>query len=137
MLISLLMNEIQYGTLINRLKAILIDVLVLVGLCMIATAIFSRFGYVSDTVRMVVFIFIFLLYDPLLTSIFGATIGHLIIGLKIRRVKDITRKLIFPMALIRFIIKGTLGFISLMTISITKKSRAIHDIVAGSVVLQA
>jgi uncharacterized RDD family membrane protein YckC len=131
------MNEIQYGTLINRLKAILIDVLVLVGLCMIATAIFSRIGYVSDTIRMVVFIFIFLLYDPLLTSIFGATIGHLIIGLKIRRAKDITRKLIFPMALIRFIIKGTLGFISLMTISTTKKNRAIHDIVAGSVVLQA
>jgi len=131
------MNEIQYGTLINRLKAILIDVLVLVGLCMIATAIFSRIVYVSDTIRMVVFIFIFLLYDPLLTSIFGATIGHLIIGLKIRRAKDITRKLIFPMALIRFIIKGTLGFISLMTISTTKKNRAIHDIVAGSVVLQA
>jgi len=131
------MNEIQYGTLINRLKAILIDVLVLVGLCMIATAIFSRIGYVSDTIRMVVFIFIFLLYDPLLTSIFGATIGHLIIGLRIRRAKDITRKLIFPMALIRFIIKGTLGFISLMTISTTKKNRAIHDIVAGSVVLQA
>ena len=131
------MNEIQYGTLINRLKAILIDVLVLVGLCMLATAIFSKIGYVSDTIRMVVFIFIFLLYDPLLTSIFGATIGHLIIGLKIRRAKDITRKLIFPMALIRFIIKGTLGFISLMTISTTKKNRAIHDIVAGSVVLQA
>ena len=131
------MNEIKYGTLINRLKAILIDALVLVGLCMIATAIFSRIGYVSDTVRMVVFIFIFLLYDPLFTSIFGATIGHLIIGLKIRRAKDNTRKLIFPMALIRFIIKGTLGFISLMTISITKKNRAIHDIVAGSVVLQA
>lgn len=131
------MNEIKYGTLINRLKAILIDALVLLGLCMIATAVFSRIGYVSDTVRMVVFIFIFLLYDPLFTSIFGATIGHLIIGLRIRRAKDITRKLIFPMALIRFIIKGTLGFISLMTISITKKSRAIHDIVAGSVVLQA
>jgi uncharacterized RDD family membrane protein YckC len=131
------MTEIKYGTLINRLKAILIDALVLLGLCMIATAVFSRIGYVSDTVRMVVFIFIFLLYDPLFTSIFGATIGHLIIGLRIRRAKDITRKLIFPMALIRFIIKGTLGFISLMTISITKKSRAIHDIVAGSVVLQA
>jgi uncharacterized RDD family membrane protein YckC len=131
------MNEIKYGTLINRLKAIIIDALVLMGLCMIATAIFSRIGYVSDTVRMVVFIFIFLLYDPLFTSIFGATIGHLIIGLKIRRAKDNTRKLIFPMALIRFIIKGTLGFISLMTISITKKNRAIHDIVAGSVVLQA
>lgn len=131
------MNEIKYGTLINRLKAILIDALVLLGLCMIATAVFSRIGYVSDTVRMLVFIFIFLLYDPLFTSIFGATIGHLIIGLRIRRAKDITRKLIFPMALIRFIIKGTLGFISLMTISITKKSRAIHDIVAGSVVLQA
>lgn len=131
------MDEIKYGTLINRLKAILIDVLVVVGLCMIATAIFSRIGYVSDPVRMVVFIFIFLLYDPLFTSIFGATIGHLIIGLKIRRAKDITRKLIFPMALIRFIIKGTLGFVSLMTISTTKKNRAIHDIVAGSVVLQA
>jgi uncharacterized RDD family membrane protein YckC len=131
------MNEIKYGTLINRVKAITIDALVITGFCLIAVAIFSQFEYVSDPIRMIVFILIFLLYDPLFTSIFGATIGHLIIGLKIRRAKDITRKLIFPMALIRFIIKGTLGFISLLTISITKKNRAIHDIIAGSVVLQA
>ena len=130
------MTDIKYGTLMNRLKAILIDALVLVGLCLIATSVFSEFKHVSDNVRMVVFIFIFLLYDPLFTCIFGATIGHLIVGLKIRRAKDNSRKLIFPMALVRFIIKGTLGFISLLTISITKKSRAIHDIVAGSVVLE-
>lgn len=131
------MNDTKYGTLLNRIKAILIDGLVIIGFGLVATTILSKFETVGNSVRVIVFLFIFLFYDPLFTSFFGATIGHFIIGLRVRRENDETKKIIFPMALIRFIIKAFLGWLSLLTVSGSKKSKAIHDAIAGSVVLQA
>ena len=131
------MDEMKYGSLINRIKAIIIDGLVLVGFGIITATILSEFENVDDSVRLIIFVFIFLLYDPIFVSIFGATIGHLIIGLKVRRENNITRKIIFPVALVRFTMKVLLGWISLLTVSGNKKSKAIHDTVVDSVVLQA
>ena len=131
------MDEMKYGSLINRVKAIIIDGLVLVGFGIITATILSEFENVDDSVRLIIFVFIFLLYDPIFVSIFGATIGHLIIGLKVRRENNITRKIIFPVALVRFTMKVLLGWISLLTVSGNKKSKAIHDTVVDSVVLQA
>ena len=131
------MDEIKYGSLINRIKAIIIDGLVLVGFGIIATTILSEFENVDDSVRLIIFVFIFLLYDPIFVSIFGATIGHLIIGLKVRRENNLARKIIFPLALVRFTMKVLLGWISLLTVPSNEKSKAIHDSVVRSVVLQA
>jgi uncharacterized RDD family membrane protein YckC len=130
------MDENKYGKLTNRLKAILIDGLVLMGLCIAVSAIFSQFENVNNTIRAIAFVLIFLLYDPLMTTFIGATIGHLIIGLRVRREKDESRKIIFPLALVRFLTKASLGWISLITVSGNKKGKAIHDSIVGSVVLQ-
>jgi len=131
------MDEMKYGTLINRVKAAIVDFMVLMGLILAVSTILSKFENVPDFVRVILFILIFILYDPIFTSTIGATIGHLILGLRIRRSNDEDRKIIFPIAIVRFIIKVVLGWISLLTISILKKKKAIHDLVAGSVVLQA
>ena len=131
------MDETKYGTLLNRVKAAIVDFLVLMGLCLVVSTILSKFENVPDFVRVILFILIFILYDPIFTSTIGATIGHLILGLRIRRSNDEDRKIIFPIAIVRFIIKAVLGWISLLTISILKKKKAIHDLVAGSVVLQS
>ena len=107
------------------------------GLILLVSTILSKFENVPDFVRVIFFILIFILYDPLLTSTVGATIGHLILGLRIRRSNYEDRKIIFPIAIVRFILKALLGWISLLTISVLKKKKAIHDLVAGSVVLQS
>ncbi len=130
------MDENKYGKLLNRLKAILIDGLVLIGLSLIASTVLAQFETVSNFVRAIAFILIFLFYDPLLTSLNGATIGHMIFGLKVRREDDELRKISFPLAIIRFIVKAFLGFISLLTISDKNKGKAIHDSMVGSIVLQ-
>ena len=131
------MDEMKYGTLINRVKAAIVDFLVIMGLILLVSTLLSKFDDVPDFVRVVFFILIFILYDPLLTSTVGATIGHLFLGLRIRRSNDEDRKIIFPIAIVRFILKALLGWISLLTITVIKKKKAIHDIVAGSVVLQS
>jgi len=131
------MDEMKYGTLLNRVKAAIIDFLVIMGLGLLVSTILSKFGDVPDFVRVILFILVFILYDPILTSTIGATIGHLILGLRIRRSNDEDRKLIFPVAIVRFILKALFGWISLLTITLIKKKKAIHDLVAGSVVLQS
>ncbi len=127
---------LEYGKLIDRLKAVMIDGLIIIGLGFLSTIAISSFEMVPDAVRIVLFISIFLLYDPLFTSLAGGTIGHLIIGLRVRMEKDEQLKISFPNALVRFLLKATLGWISLLTVTGNKKNQAIHDSAAGSVIVK-
>ncbi len=130
------MSEVKYGVLILRIKAIVVDSLVLMGFGIAASSILSKFDNVPVAVRIIVFLFIFILYDPIFTCLVGGTIGHLIMGLRVRQSKDETRKIIFPFAVLRFIFKVLLGWISLVTVPGDEKKKAIHDSIAGSVVIQ-
>ncbi|HLO57272.1 MAG TPA: RDD family protein [Bacteroidales bacterium] len=130
------MTDNKYGKLINRVKAILVDTLVIIGLALAVSGILNLFENVSNPVRALCFTLI-VLYDPILTTLNGATVGHMLIGLKVRKESDENQKISFPFALIRFVLKAFLGFISLMTISEKNKGKAIHDSAAGSIVLQS
>lgn len=78
------------------------------ALGLLVSTIFSQFKEVNNSIRLIAFVFVFFLYDPIMTSFVGATIGNLIIGLKVRREKDETRKIILSLAIIRFLIKASL-----------------------------
>jgi uncharacterized RDD family membrane protein YckC len=127
----------KYGSISKRARAILIDGLIMLGLGLVASLIISKFNNVPDFVRAIAFILVFFLYDPLFTSLIGATIGHMIIGLKVRQEKDETKRIIFPLALVRYIVKVVLGWASLLSISDDNKRMALHDSLVKSVVLQS
>jgi len=67
--------------------------------------------------------------------LFGGTIGHFLIGIRVKRERKPEKNIIFPFALIRFVVKATLGWISLLTVSNNLKRKAIHDHMIGSVVI--
>ena len=94
----------KYGSLLNRVKAAKIDFLIIMGLILLVSTMLSKFENVPDFVRVIFFILIFILYDPQLMSTIGATNGPLFLGLRIRRSKDEDRKIIFPIAIVRFIL---------------------------------
>lgn len=119
----------------DRVKAIMLDTFIMICLMFIFSKIFAYIDHVPDIVRICAFVFVFWLYDPLFISLFGGTIGHFLLGLKVRRKSDHSKKILFPLALIRYLIKGVLGIISLLTISGNKERLAIHDIFTGSIVL--
>jgi uncharacterized RDD family membrane protein YckC len=127
-------QEIYPGVFI-RVKAIVFDAIVLVIFMALATYLFSLFVNVPNFVRVIAFIFIFLLYDPVFTSTFGGTFGHMIMGIRVRQASDVTRNILIHKALFRSLVKGTLGEISLLTIAFNDKNRAIHDYVADSIVV--
>jgi uncharacterized RDD family membrane protein YckC len=118
-----------------RVKAIIVDAIALVAFMLLATYIFSMFKSVPDEVRIGTFIFIFFLYDPIFTSSFGGTLGHMLLGIRVKREKDPTKNIIFPLALVRYIVKAGMGWVSLITVTMNVKRKAIHDYLVKSVVI--
>ncbi|HET6558368.1 MAG TPA: RDD family protein [Prolixibacteraceae bacterium] len=127
----------KFPGIIERVKAIVTDSVVIILFIMIITYVFSLFDSVPDKAKMIAFVFVFVLYDPLFTSIFGGTIGHMLLGLRVKRGSDQMKNILFPLAIVRYIVKASLGIISLITVSGNKNGKAIHDYLVGSVVIYA
>lgn len=125
-----------YANLLDRVKAAVVDSIIIIAMMFAATEILALFDNVPNFVRIVIFIFIFILYEPLFISLYGATIGHSKIGVSVRKDSDITKKVSFPVAVIRFLVKAFLGTFSLFTVTGNDKRKAIHDYVANSVVIK-
>ncbi len=120
---------------LDRVKAAFMDGIVIVLMMVAAKYAFSGFENVNDTFRAAVFIFIFVIYDPLFTSLFGGTLGHAANGICVKQDINHGKNINFLFALLRFATKFLLGWISLLTISTNDKRKAIHDHLVGSMVL--
>ncbi len=129
------MTNYNYPGIFDRVKAATIDSLVLIIFMIVITDIFSLLSSITNNVRIIAFVFIFILYDPILTSFFGGTLGHKVIGIRVKREKNKNKNILFHLAILRFIIKVSLGWISLITISQNEKRKAIHDSITGSLVV--
>lgn len=129
------MTENNYPGVLDRVKAVVADSVVIIIFMIIITYIFSAIGNVPDNARKFAFIFIFILYDPIFTSFFGGTIGHMAFGIRVRRANNQVKNIFFPLALIRFMAKALLGWISLLTVNGNVKRKAIHDFLSGSIVV--
>jgi len=128
-------NEREFPGILERVKAIFTDYLIIALLMLGFTEIFSRFDHLPNAVRISAFVFIFLFYAPLSVSFLGGTPGHLAMKLRVRQDKHEHKKIALHNAFLRFIVKSSLGWISLLTISGNAKKRALHDFAGGSVVL--
>jgi len=131
------MTEENYPGVLDRIKAIVTDGVFIIVFMFLVSYVFSLFESVPDNARIAAFIFIFLLYDPLFTSIFGGTIGHMFMGIRIKREADENKNILFPLAIPRYLVKAFLGWVSLLTVSGNSKRKAIHDYLVGSVVVYA
>lgn len=127
--------ESIYAGLQNRIKAAVVDGILLMVMMYSITEILKFFNDVPSSLRMYLFILVFVLYEPLMVSILGFTAGHYYFDIKVKREDNHTKNIIFPLALLRFILKLSLGWVALLTVTGTKKKQAIHDKVVKSVVL--
>lgn len=130
---QLVQNE--YANLTDRYKAIVFDVGIMIMSLMFFSYVFSYFEVESDNLRMYLFFFIFIFYEPVFTSLFGSTIGQGMFNITVRKESDETNKISLPLALWRYVFKAALGVISLLTVGSHPKRKAIHDQVAGTVVI--
>ena len=102
----------------------------------IISEVFALIGGANDNTKIIISVFIFVLYDPLFTTIYGGTIGHTLTNISVRKAKNINKNIALSLAIIRFLLKVTLGWLSLITIGASEKKTAIHDKAANSVVIK-
>lgn len=123
--------KIEYPTILRRYFATFIDGWLTIAMLFAVTYFIG--GKENAFFRLIVAALILLGYEPLFTSKF-CTLGQKIMGIKIRKAVDY-RRLNYPAALLRFIIKWIFGFISLFIIIFSKERRALHDYASGSIVV--
>ena len=129
------METKNYASVLPRVKAAIFDSLIILLFMIIITFIFNKIEALHENYRIAAFLFVFVFYDPIFTSFTGGTIGHKLTGVQVKRQSDTLKNVIFPLALIRFLSKVLLGWLSLIIVTVSEKNRAVHDFIAGSVVL--
>jgi uncharacterized RDD family membrane protein YckC len=129
-------STLDYPLLSLRIQSTFIDLLVIIILMFLFSSILDQFKQVPDWVPAAMFVGIWVVYEPLCTSL-GFTIGNLMRGLRVRQHGNPGQRINFFQALLRYVIKLGLGWISFLTINSNPEKRAIHDFAAGSVMIKA
>ena len=96
----------------------------------IVSYILSGDNAISIPVRIGLLLCLFFAYEPVCTS--KVCTWPKIMGIRVRS-KQTLGKISLSSAYIRIVVKILLGFISFLTIPLSKERRAIHDFAAGSV----
>jgi len=126
--------ENNFASVIDRIKSTTIDTLLLIACFYLLSDILNSTDNSSENLRIILFTCI-LMYEPIFVSI-NATFGNYRNSIRIRKNNDTTKKLNFFQSLLRYFLKISLGWISLIFILMNQKGRALHDIVSGSVVVK-
>lgn len=130
-------NEHVYPSIMNRVQALFFDVWIIIGILMfLSSTFFEDYEGRFVGIKVAMFFVILLIYEPV-ASMTGGTIGYRTMGMKIRRFGDLDKKIRFSQALMRSVMKLSLGWISFLTISTDPQRRAMHDKASGTVVLNA
>lgn len=122
-----------YANFPSRLNAISIDGVVLVAFTVLfisSAALVQRLTAARVTLDIAWWV-ILLLYEPLFVWRFGGTVGHRAMNLRV--VDNRTReKVSLFKALGRYFLKVVFGVFSFLTMSLTRRHQALHDLVTNS-----
>jgi uncharacterized RDD family membrane protein YckC len=129
-------DSILKPTLLSRLKSTFIDYTVIFLLLLLVSTLLDRFMINSIFPRLLVF-FIVLMYEPFFTSL-GQTLGQKIMNLRVYDALKYKNEnqlvnISLPKAMVRYVLKTVLGFVSLFTIHSDSFGQAIHDKAAQSI----
>ncbi len=124
----------KYPELSMRIKSAFIDGLFIFLLMFFFSAVLDRLTEPPVWLNMLMFIGIWVLYEPVCVA-FGCTIGNYLMGIRVRRASNETRHINIFQSLVRYALKISLGWLSFLTINQNTQRRAIHDLAAGSVMV--
>ena len=124
-----------YPSLSDRIQSAFIDAVLIVVLMFMATALLDKYENAPDWIRIVLFFGLWAVYEPLCTTL-GCTAGNYMKGIRVRRYNNESNRINFFAAFVRYCVKILLGWISFITIHFNPERRAIHDYVAGSVMVK-
>lgn len=120
-----------------RVRAALIDSVILAAFFFPTVVIIEAAGVTNHALKVILFCFPIipiLVVEPGLVSFTGGSIGHHLLKIRVAKAEG-AGNIGLPAAIVRFICKLLLGWTSLLFIPISSRHQALHDRVAGSVVL--
>ena len=126
--------EPRYARFSRRIRGIMLDwifaMAILFGAVLVAVSIQN--DVFSRTLGFLVVITLFL-YEPVLVSLTGGTLGHYFTNLRVvddRHGGNVS----FLKACARVVIKGLLGWYSFVILAATRRNQAVHDLLTRSTV---
>jgi uncharacterized RDD family membrane protein YckC len=125
-------DYLLYARIWPRVKALLIDGFILSGVFVAAALIGSSFAGSGAAAFLVWFSF-WTLYDPVMVSRTGGTVGHHLQNLKVVSDRTGGRPSLLS-AFIRNVLKTILGILSLLAMAGSSRQKALHDLLAGTTV---
>ncbi len=125
-------------SLLVRIKSSMIDSIIIIVLMFITTSIFESIKLDNQIVRIAAFFLIFS-YEPICTTL-NRTLGQAMMGIRVKNFKElsingVSQNIPFIASLFRYAVKLSLGWVSFLTIHSDTHGRAMHDKIAGSVVV--
>jgi uncharacterized RDD family membrane protein YckC len=91
--------------------------------------------YVPRGISLVIAFLVFLSFEPLLTA-FACTPGQALMRLRVRDVEGLKR-ISVNFAYLRALTKYALGMVSFFSVPLRRDRRALHDLVAQTIVIEA
>jgi uncharacterized RDD family membrane protein YckC len=124
----------RYARFSRRLRAMLLDwiitLVVIFGAVLLAATVSN--DNISRGLGVAVVVTL-LLYEPILVSFTGGTLGHYFTNLRVVDARN-GGNISFPKACARVAIKGLLGLYSFVTLAATRRNHAVHDLLTRSTV---
>lgn len=127
-------SQPRYARFSRRLKAMLIDWII--SMVLIFGAVFLAVSARDDNFSRALGIFaviVLLLYEPVLVSFRGGTLGHSFTNLRVVDQRT-GGNVSFLKACIRSVIKNLLGWYSFLVMMATRRNQAVHDFLTESTV---
>ena len=125
--------QIEYPSVFRRYLAALIDASTIWLTIFFGFQLMTGFGVESTTPRICLFAVMLLGYEPILTRRL-CTLGQGVMRFRVRTF-DERGHITIPQAYGRYLLKATLGIISMLTIPAARERRAIHDFAANTIVV--
>ena len=125
----------RYATFTRRFRALVIDNAIVSG---VAIVVFMLGEAASDVpgsggLTWLLMLGVVVLYEPVLVSRRGATVGHSASDLEVVEAGT-GRWPSFRRALARFLLKVVVGFPSFVTMALSRRHQAVHDLLTGTTV---
>jgi uncharacterized RDD family membrane protein YckC len=130
-----IMTQRRYSTFSARVRAMVIDAFIIISAMVVGMLVLDAVEteLAGRLYAIMMFALVFL-YDPLLVSATGGTLGHRMMNIRVSD-RDAERRIGLGRALLRTALKMFLGFLSFFFMAITRRHQALHDLATRSVII--
>lgn len=125
--------EAEYPPLVKRIQALFVDSLLILLLFSLSSVFLGNGS--ATWLKVGIFIFSVILYEPTLIAFTGNTLGQKIVGIRVTRRSEPQKNISLIQAYIRVVVKFLLGWVSFLSIIFNREKRALHDLASSSIVL--